>query len=284
MGRKWKMKNSSLAKILLSCLLCSLIVVSACCFSCFPSAKYEKTVRLSQPLAPGSVFAAQTHNGSITVNGFDIADCNITATIVAWAQSEKEAQRIVEESKIKLETVGKTLTVKLEKPILGMNQSVSVDFDVTVPKSTELQLNTHNGTVDITNITANIDAASHNGEVNASKVSGSTKLITHNGSITCMEISGDIELRSHNGSIKAIYSESASNICDVSIITHNGNVDFKAPPNFSSKVEVSTHNGSIKTDLPITVTGEVSKNLSGTIGTGQGMLHLETHNGSIRIR
>ena len=278
------MKNSSLAKILLSCLLCSLIVVSACCFSCFPSAKYEKTVRLSQPLAPGSVFAVQTHNGSITVNGTETADCNITATIVAWARSEKEAQRIVEESKIKLETVGKTLTIKLEKPILGMNQSVDFSLDATVPESTGLQLNTHNGAVDITNIAANIDATSHNGKINASKASGSMKLLTHNGSITCEEVSGNINLESHNGSIKAIYSESAANVYHVSIVTHNGNVDFKAAPNFSSKVEASTHNGSIQTDLPITVTGEVSKNLSGTIGTGQGTLHLETYNGSIRIR
>jgi len=33
------------------------------------------------------------------------------------------------------------------------------------------------------------------------------------------------------------------------------------------------------------VTGQVSKKkLSGTIGGGQGKLHLETHNGSIAIR
>ena len=241
-------------------------------------------MRLSQPLAQGSVFAAQTHNGSITINGTEIADCNITATIVAWAESEKEAQRIAEESKIKLETVGKKLTVKLEEPILGMNQSVGFSLDASVPKSTELQLNTHNGAVDITNITANIDATSHNGELNASKICGPTKLLTHNGQITCEEVSGNITLESHNGSIKAIYSVSASNICDVSIVTHNGNVDFKAAPNFSAKVEASTYNGSIKTDLPIMVIGDVSKKLSGTIGTGQGMLHLETHNGSIRIR
>jgi hypothetical protein len=50
-------------------------------------------------------------------------------------------------------------------------------------------------------------------------------------------------------------------------------------------VEASTHNGSINTDLPITVTGKVSKNkLTGTIGNGDGKLYLETHNGSIRLR
>jgi DUF4097 and DUF4098 domain-containing protein YvlB len=62
-------------------------------------------------------------------------------------------------------------------------------------------------------------------------------------------------------------------------------VEFVAPPNFSAEVNVSTHNGSIKTDIPITVTGKVRKGrLTGTIGTGEGKLHLETHNGSITIK
>jgi DUF4097 and DUF4098 domain-containing protein YvlB len=71
----------------------------------------------------------------------------------------------------------------------------------------------------------------------------------------------------------------------VSAITYNGSVSLTAPPNFSAKVEASTHNGSIDTDLPITVTGEVTKKeLTGTIGEGEGKLYLETYNGSIKIK
>jgi len=71
----------------------------------------------------------------------------------------------------------------------------------------------------------------------------------------------------------------------VDIVTHNGDIDFTSPPNFSAKADISTHNGSIRTALPITVVGEVSKReLRGTIGSGEGRLHLETHNGSIKIK
>jgi DUF4097 and DUF4098 domain-containing protein YvlB len=81
------------------------------------------------------------------------------------------------------------------------------------------------------------------------------------------------------------YTGTAPAICNVSLTTHNGGIDFTAPPSFSAAVEASTHNGSIKTDLPVTVVGEVSKKkLKGTIGTGQGKLHLVTYNGSIRIQ
>jgi DUF4097 and DUF4098 domain-containing protein YvlB len=81
------------------------------------------------------------------------------------------------------------------------------------------------------------------------------------------------------------YSQSAPSVCEISIISHNGGIELVAPPNFSAAVKVSTHNGSIRTDLPIKVTGELSKHkIEGTIGAGDGKLYLETYNGSVAIR
>ena len=283
------MKNGLLTKVSLACLLCLLMLLAGGCINigccCWQRAKYERTVRLSAPLLAGGLFAAQTHNGSITINGADVTDCNVVATIKARAASEEDAQKLAEEVKVKLEPFGNKLTVKIEKPDFMVNRPVSVNLSVTVPNHTDLELTTHNGAVRIANTTGQVNGTTHNGNVVADQVSGTIKLRTHNGSVTCREISGDVKLRTHNGGIKAAYSEAASPVCNVSIVTHNGGVKFTAPPNFSAEVEASTHNGSIKTDLPITVIGKVSKRkLKGTIGAGQGKLHLETHNGSIKIR
>ena len=263
--------------------LCPLLILSGCPISL---AKYTRAVQLSAPLSAGSTFTAQTHNGSITIYGADIADCNLTATITARAATEEAAKKLAEKTKITLEPLGNKLTAKIEKPtILRMGQSVAVSLDAQVPDHTSLELMTHNGAVEITNITGQVDGTTHNGKVTAEKVCGTAKLRTHNGSIRCKEISGDTQLKTHNGSVKVYYAKTAPPICNVSLITHNGGIDFTTPPNFSAAVEASTHNGSIKTDLPITVVGEVSKRkLKGTIGTGQGKLHLHTHNGSIRIQ
>jgi DUF4097 and DUF4098 domain-containing protein YvlB len=282
------MKNFPLTKASLGCLLCLLIVMAGCCINigCWPAlAKYERQVQLSAPLSPGSVFAAKTHNGSITVTGADVTDCNLTATIIARAGSEEDAKRLAEETKVKLEPFGNKLTVKIQRPPLMMNRSVSVSLDATVPNQTSAELTTHNGALKIKNLTGQLNATTHNGGVTAEQVTGTTNLRTHNGGITCKEISGDTQLRTHNGGIKAAYAKNASPVCIISIVTHNGGVDFTAPPNLSAEVEVATHNGSINTDLPITVIGKVTKRkLTGTIGAGQGKLHLETHNGSIKIR
>jgi hypothetical protein len=287
-GKDEKMNKGYFTKLSLVCLLCLLVVSASCCINVGGwalNAKCERTVHLSAPLKSGSTFAARTHNGSITIAGAEVTDCNLTATIIAHAVTEEDAREVAEQTEIKLEPFGSRLTAKIKKPIMMRNRSVSVNLNVILPNKTSLELNTHNGGVKITDITGEVDATTHNGKVTATQITGNTKLETHNGGITCKEISGDTQLRTHNGGIKIYYSETAKPACDVSVVTHNGGVEFVAPPNFSAEVNVSTHNGSIKTDIPITVTGKVRKGrLTGTIGTGEGKLHLETHNGSITIK
>ncbi len=281
------MKKSNFSRISLVCCLSILVLLAGSCVNmgCAMRAKYQTTEQLSAPLSAGSTFAAVTHNGSITVEGAEVSDCSVTATIVGQAGTEEEAREIAEKTKVTLEPSGNTLTAKIDKPNLKMNQSVSVSLDVTVPNKINLKLTTHNGSVEITNIEGTLDATTHNGKVAATNVNGSTTLETHNGSVVCRDISGDAELKTNNGSIKAFYSENAQSICDISIITHNGSIEFTAPPAFAGQVRASTHNGSVNTELPITISGKISKSeINGTIGSGDGKLHLETYNGSIRIK
>ena len=281
------MKKGNFSKTSISFLLCLLIAAAGCFYTegCIPTEKYERIVQLSAPLSPGGSFEARTHNGYINITGADVTECALTATVIARAMTEEDAKKLAEEIKIKLEPFGNKLTVKIEKPTFMMNQSVCVNLDVTVPNHTDTELTTHNGAIRIANITGEVNGTTHNGKVRTEKVSGTAKLRTHNGKIICEEVSGDIQLRTHNGGIKAFYSQNAPPICNVSMITHNGSITLTTPPSFSAKVEASTHNGSIDTDLPITVIGKVTKRkLTGTIGTGEGKLHLETHNGSIKIR
>ncbi len=282
------MEKGLLKKVSLGSLLCLLIVVAGCCFnigSCSMRAKYERTVQLSAPLSPGSGFAAQTHNGYITIAGADVTDCNLTATIIGQAITEEDAKEVAEQTTIKLEPWGDKLTAKIDKPTYMINRSVTVNLEITVPNQTDLELTTHNGKIEITNITGRLNGTTHNGKVTAEQISGTTELHTHNGSVICREISGDTQLKTHNGSIKVYYSEAAPSVCNISLITYNGGIELATPSNFAGEVEASTHNGSINTDLPITVMGKLSKRrLTGKIGAGQGKLHLSTHNGSIKIQ
>ena len=281
------MKNRPMMKVSLSSLLCLFVLLAGCCINlgCTMLGRYERTVQLSAPLPPGSTFAAKTHNGSITIHGADVAECSLTAKIVTRAANDEEAEELSDQVEVTLVPSGDRLTAKIDQPTRLINKSVSVSYDIYLPNETNLELTTHNGAVYVADINGHVNATTHNGKTTAENVNGTTILTTHNGGVHCRNITGDSKLHTHNGGVDVVYSDSAPSVCDVSIVTHNGGISFTAPPDFSARVNASTHNGSVHTDLPITVSGKVSKRkLAGTIGTGEGNLHLETHNGSIKIR
>ena len=252
---------------------------------CIPTAEYERVVQMSEPVGSAEAFEAETHNGSVTVNGAATNMCDVTATITARADTEENAKKLADKVRVWLDTSGSKIAARIDKPGLVGWQHVGVAFDVKITNHINLDLVTHNGAVEIADITGEVEAMTHNGAVTTRDVTGNHSLATHNGRISCHRISGDIELETHNGSVDVVYADNVPTPGKVDIVTHNGGIDFTSPPNLSARADISTHNGSIHTALPITVVGEVSKReLRGTIGSGEGRLHLETHNGSIRIK
>ena len=209
----------------------------------------------------------------------------VVATITGGAPAEEDARRLAEATEVELVSMGTKTTAKIVKPKLKRNETICVNLDVSLPRQVDLDIVTHNGEIVITNVSGSIEGVTHNGDVTIENVAGAIDVETHNGSFVCEEISGDVDLSTHNGKVLVRYAEGAPSVCDVKMVSHNGDVDLQAPANFSATVTVQTHNGSIRTDLPLTVTGKFGKNnLSGTIGEGEGNLHLETYNGSIKIR
>ncbi len=260
--------KDSFIRISLACLLCFLTTVTGCCINIdfWPRAKYERTDELNAPLATGSILALENSVGSITIEGLDVNECNVIATISVKAPTDEEAEELAEQIKIELDRDGNTLTVRTEKPRTKKRRSISISFDITVPEQTVLELGSDVGKIRVSNITEKIKAK------------------TDVGQITCKEISGDIDLKVDVGTIKVVYSKSAPAACNANITTNVGGIDLTTPPNFSAAVDADTDVGSIRTDLPLTVKGKIGKSLHGTIGSGEGKLYLRTDVGSIRIR
>ncbi len=269
-------------RIILIVLLCAL---SLCVTGCEPVARYERTVELSEVAANSSRFSATTHNGSITVTGIAENVCIVTATITTRAVSIENAQKLAEQIDVTLIRSGAKLSVKIDKPPFIDKQYVSVDLNILLPVRASLDLTTHNGAVNITGITGQIRAQTHNGSINTDTTSGPIDLETHNGKILCRNLIGDLQAETHNGKANIIFSSEADPICNANVTTHNGSITIKLPHAVSSVIELSTNNGSIDTELEITMVGKISdNNIKAIVGTGQGKIYLNTHNGSIMIR
>lgn len=247
--------------------------------------QYIRPVQLSAPMEPGTTFSADIHNGSITVHGSEEKAVRMTATIKAQATHLEEARELAEATTVELVPGRGGVETQIECPSTGGNRSVRVDVDVYMPASSNADVQTHNGDIIAEDCSGNLKAKSHNGNISTRNTNGDADLQTHNGRIFCMNFSGNVQSNTHNGPIRVVYGEGSDPVCNISLTSHNGGIELVSPPDFSALVQVSTYNGAISTDLPITVSGKMERNqLRGTIGTGEGRLYLETHNGSIEIQ
>lgn len=190
----------------ISCYLCLLVIISGCDIQIgdWGQAKYEKTVQRQAPLSPGSKLYVETSSGSITITGGDVTECSVIAEICGRAPTEEEAQLLVEQVKIELETVGNTLTVKAEKPPRKNKRSISISYDITVPKQTNIECASSYGPIEIANIKGQISGKTSSGSIEAKNIEGPVNLDTSYGSVNCRNITGDIiTVKSSSGSITA---------------------------------------------------------------------------------
>ncbi|HPC94496.1 MAG TPA: DUF4097 family beta strand repeat-containing protein [Sedimentisphaerales bacterium] len=282
----------------------SCVYVHGCDGSWERLVKYERQVKLTAPLAPGSSLSARTNDGSIRIEGVPTEECRLTATIVARGTTQERAQELAEQIEVRLEPSAEGLVVVIEKPETLRNARYGVSLEGTVPTRTSLTLVTSDGSIHLANIEGSVDVRTSDGSIRAEGIRGDTKLKTSDGSIDCSRTeAGTLDLHTSDGGIRcegicvsrlncrtsdgSIHIECAADTpkaMEASVTTSDGSITFATPPGLSAVIDASVSDGSIHTSLPLTVQGKVGKSLVGTVGAGEGRITLRTHDGSITIR
>jgi hypothetical protein len=145
--------------------------------------------------------------------------------------------------------------------------ATSVDFTITVPNTTDLQIHTNAGSI------------------NENGVSGKMSLVSNAGTIgaTQSSLTGSSTFKTNAGSINFKGSIGSTGTYDFE--TNAGSIDMTLIGNPSFNLNATTDAGSINTSFPITVnrnTGGATAN--GVVGTSpQATLTLKTNAGSINL-
>jgi DUF4097 and DUF4098 domain-containing protein YvlB len=190
----------------LSFCLCPLLIAFGCDIQIggWGQAKYKRTVQQQAPISLGSKLYVETSSGSITITGGDFTECSVIAEICGRAPTEEEARLLAEQVSIELETVGDTLTVKADKPPSRNKRSVSISYDITIPKQTNTKCISSYGAIEIANIKGQTSGKTSSGSIEAKNIEGPTNLDTSYGSVNCRNITGsNITVKSSSGSITA---------------------------------------------------------------------------------
>lgn len=254
------------------------------CNSCTPKSKSEHTVTVSADMATNALLSAQTNNGNISIQGRDLAGCEVTAKITARGNSEQEAADLARAVIVTLVPSQQGLAVNIKKPDSELAKHINVSLDIKMPAQNRLDLKTSNGNISVNNAGLDVALGTSNGNIHLDHTPGPITARTSNGNITCRDTGKDIQARTSNGNIDVVYDAGAANPNQINLETSNGTIHITPPQAFSAKVDASTSNGKIRSNKSITVQGDISKNnLQGTIGDGRGACRLHTSNGSIHI-
>jgi len=150
--------------------------------------------------------------------------------------------------------------------LAGMSVETRVNYEITVPR------------------TMNLDVETVNGGVMASNVSGVLRFSTVNGRITIERCAGQLDASTTNGGIAAELTAVAPGR-PVRLSTTNGRITVELPRTIAARIDAGTMNGSINSDLPVRTSSTDRHSLRGTInGGGTAELSLHTTNGSIEIK
>ncbi|MBV8551109.1 MAG: DUF4097 family beta strand repeat protein [Acidobacteriaceae bacterium] len=199
-------------------------------------------------------------NGSVRVHGWNSGDVLVKACIQTGAPTEAEAQELAREVKI-AKGPGQ---IEASGPEAENHRYWSVSYEVWLPGSSNLNLKAFNGSIAV------------------EAVHGQIRFETLNGSVRLNGVGGDVDGSTTNGSLNVDLATSAPT-SGIRLSTTNGSVRLRIPENFSARVEASTVNGSVHTDFPITVSGDIGKHLSFTVGSGGPLVETSSVNGSVHI-
>jgi hypothetical protein len=201
-------------------------------------------------------------NGSIRVQGWDGDAVKVTARLQANAESDADAQALLKD--IRITSDGRR--VSAEGPSgRGYRSGWSASYVVMVPRRFDLSLDAYNGSLGVDGVTGTLD------------------LSTHNGSVTLADVGGDVHARTQNGSLNVQLAGKSWDGAGLDAVTQNGSVRLAVPESYVATLETGTVNGRINTDIPITVQGRISRQLSVPLNGGGKTIRAMTTNGSVNI-
>jgi len=200
-------------------------------------------------------------NGSIRVHGWNQSDVLVKACVQAAAPSDSEARGVASQVSI-AQGPGQ---IEPKGPSTNDQHYWSVSYEVWVPK------------------TSNLDMHANNGSIHVESVQGQIRFRTMNGSVHLAEVGGDVNGSTTNGSLTIDLAGNTWNGPGLRAETTNGSVRLNLPENYSARVEASTVNGRVHVDFPVTVSGEIGKEMSFQLGSGGPTIEARTTNGSVHI-
>lgn len=234
----------------------------------------EQTFDRTYDIRPGARLVLDNVNGRVTVAAWDQPRVRIIARQRVESRDGDLARKTMA-GLVNVAADANGVRIHTNQPrnadgffawLAGQSIQTRVNYDIAVPRSMNLDVETVNGTV------------------SAANVSGALRFSTVNGRINIERCAGELNASTTNGGIVAeLLSLTPGRPLKLS--TTNGRISVAVPRTIAARVDASTANGAITSEIPVQAHSSSRNSLRGTMnGGGNAELSLHTTNGSIDIR
>jgi len=177
--------------------------------------------------------------------------------------------------------------------------SRSLHIDVVIPRDTEVQVDSGDGSVAVEQVAGNLDIRTGDGSVAVLGARGNIRLHTGDGSITGRDLDGSVDASTNDGSVKlegrfdglAMSSGDGSLVVNAlpgsrvmqpwQLHTGDGSVALALPGDLSAHIDARTRDGSVRSTFPLYDTR--SSRAEGDVNGGGRPIVVRTGDGSIQL-
>lgn len=249
----------------------ALLVAAAPALAVEVKERFEK----SYDLGPGGAVSVANVNGAVVVEGWDRDEVRVVAVKKAKASTRARAEEVLDRIDVRVTRSGDRLEIDTRRPsssnsvfswLFGSGVSGDVSYTVSVPRRTDVEVDTVNGKVLVRGVEGHVEAD------------------TTNGGIEMEDIRGSVDAGTTNGGIRVRLAEVEAGRA-MSFSTTNGGIHVTVPRSARVTLDASTTNGGIDLDgLPAAdVRTHGRRHLKAEINGGGPRIELSTTNGGIKI-
>jgi hypothetical protein len=213
---------------------------------------------------PGGTLRLKSFSGRVNITAADTNEVVIDAV-------RRGTRDRLDHIKLDIHSDGSTVYVDANRRTdswwFTHNNVVETDFDITVPRRANLDVNVFSAAVTVDGVEGNHKVGGFSSRIRLQDVSGSIKAHT---------FSGPVEIRAKDW-------KDGQN---VDVDTFSGNVTLRVPETARGMVTFNSFSGHLNSDLPLTLHNGGRRSLRaelGSHGEGGGTLRFKTFSGSVKI-
>ena len=195
-------------------------------------------------------------NGGIRVTGWDRSEVRLLVKVVASGRTIEEAR--ARAAAVRIDTDG---TIQASSP---REDKAWVSFRLEVPRASVLALTSHNGGINLEDLSGTVEARTTNGGVHLERMAGKVTARTQNGGVHV-----DLEGDTWDGE-------------GLDVQTSNGGVHLEVPAGYNAHLVTSTVNGRIHAPAALRARFD-GKRLDTELGRGGAPVRIQTTNGGVHL-